>query len=99
MTIDEAITHARKIADENSDCWKNCLNNSIRCNQCEQEHEQLVAWLEELKAYRTLDKTNFSDGFNKAIDEILSIVKYYADKWDGIYHAIKRIEELKGELK
>lgn len=63
------------------------------------DKEAVVEQLEELKAYRTLDKTNFSDGYNKAIDEILSIVKYYADKWDGIYHAIKRIEELKGEHK
>ena len=32
-------------------------------------HEQLAEWLEELKAYRTLDKTNFSDGYNRAIDD------------------------------
>lgn len=32
---------------------------------------QIAEWLEELKAYRTLDKTNFSDGYNKAIDDFV----------------------------
>lgn len=41
---------------------KNCTNETDR---------QIAVWLEELKAYRTLDKTNYSDGYNKAIDETM----------------------------
>lgn len=36
-------------------------NNEYLTNR---EEEQIAEWLEELKAYRTLDKTNFSDGYN-----------------------------------
>lgn len=113
MTIDEAksmlIAKANCIDNQCKGIYEDC--NESLCDNCDLCYaqgtngeqikllRQCAEWLEELKAYRTLDKTNFSDGFNKAIDEILSIVKYYADKWDGIYHAIKRIEELKGELK
>lgn len=42
-----------------------------RFENCAKEHEQLAEWLKELKAYRTLDKTNFSDGYNKAIDDFV----------------------------
>lgn len=32
--------------------------------------EEFKALKEEVEAYRTLDKTNFSDGYNRAIDEM-----------------------------
>lgn len=76
LSLDEAIAHARKIADENSDCWKNCLNKSIRCNQCEQEHEQLEEWLKELKKRRNEDYGYMADihqsiGYRQAIDDFV----------------------------
>lgn len=69
MTIDEAIEHAREVAYEKSDCWKNCENYDKSCTQCEQENEQLAEWLEELKMLRELKnehrKIGNIEGFNK----------------------------------
>lgn len=45
MTIDEAIVHAREVAECREDM----------CEECRAEHEQLAEWLEELKAYQQLD--------------------------------------------
>lgn len=42
MTIDEAIAHARDVAEEQRE----------RCEQCAKDHEQLAEWLEELKDLR-----------------------------------------------
>ena len=52
--LDEAIQHAREVADKNSDCWKHCINDGS-CLVCEQEHEQLAEWLEELKTIKEMD--------------------------------------------
>ena len=58
MTLDEAILHAREIAERNRKQYKNCPSDrtDIRyqtCEECAEEHEQLAKWLEELKSYRT----------------------------------------------
>ena len=42
MTLEEAIKHARDVAE----------NNSGTCEECIQEHKQLAEWLEELKHLR-----------------------------------------------
>ena len=60
MTLDEAILHAREVAERNrramsfepeddmdDDIKVNCLNYATR-------HEQLAEWLEELKMYKSL---------------------------------------------
>ena len=85
MSIDEAIAHAREVAERNRKQYKNCPSDRTdikhqTCEECAEEHEQLAEWLEELKAYRTLDKTNFSDGYNKAIDDFESkLIMHFAD--------------------
>ena len=61
MTLDEAILHAREVAERNrramsfepedninDDIKVNCLNYATR-------HEQLAEWLEELKMYKSLE--------------------------------------------
>ena len=58
MTLDEAILHAREVAERNRKQYKNCPSDrtDIRyqtCEECAEEHEQLAEWLEELKSYRT----------------------------------------------
>ena len=58
MTLDEAILHAREVAERNRKQYKNCHSDrtDIRyqtCEECAEEHEQLAEWLEELKSYRT----------------------------------------------
>ena len=67
MSIDEAIAHAREIAEEqrkdNENCkykaeygCKGCADYySKPCIECAEEHEQLAEWLEELKATKSSD--------------------------------------------
>ena len=59
MLIDEAIEHAREVAEiqRNNDKLNKTLGKSspyynTDCIKCAEEHEQLAEWLEELKAYR-----------------------------------------------
>ena len=40
MTLDEAIAHAREVAEEQG------------CTECGENHAQLAKWLEELRAWR-----------------------------------------------
>ena len=57
MTLDEAIAHAKEVAEKNRRQYKNCPvdRKDIEhqtCEQCTKEHEQLASWLEELKCYK-----------------------------------------------
>lgn len=45
MTLEEAIKHTKDIAKDVSEC-----------TDCRMEHKQLEGWLEELLAYRKMDK-------------------------------------------
>ena len=56
MTLDEAIAHAREVAEEQR---KACdlawvWDNPDNIKKCAEEHEQLAEWLEELKMYKSL---------------------------------------------
>lgn len=64
MTIDEAISHAREVAEEKRKSKSVNLAPEIisECELCAQEHDQLAEWLEELKQYRALEK-RLSDMF------------------------------------
>ena len=61
MTLDEAIKHCEEKADELN---KEVLNQANLCNaremadcqECAREHEQLLEWLRELKAYKESPK-------------------------------------------
>ena len=69
MTLDEAILHAREVAERNRKQYKNCPSDrtDIRhqtCEECAEEHEQLAEWLEELKFIRQW-KSDVMDGFCK----------------------------------
>ena len=58
MTIDEAIAHAREVANTQRGKSGICLQNGLECEhfsdclKCAEEHEQLAEWLEELKEMR-----------------------------------------------
>ena len=70
LSIDEAIAHAREVAEEQRETFRLCPYPSQECNgadickclknkhdgciKCAEEHEQLAEWLEELKAYREI---------------------------------------------
>jgi hypothetical protein len=63
LTLDEAIKHAKEVADMNyNDAEKFDSNDSVEnymkanCMKCAEEHEQLVEWLEELKSYKELEE-------------------------------------------
>ena len=58
LSIDEAIAHAREVANTQKGKSGICLQNGLECEhfsdclKCAEEHEQLAEWLEELKALR-----------------------------------------------
>lgn len=68
LSIDEAIAHAREVAEEQRELFRLCPYPSQECNgadickclknkhdgciKCAEEHEQLAEWLEELKQLR-----------------------------------------------
>ena len=63
MTLNEAIAHARKVAENNirDSKYTKISNNKqmndkyvLGCIECAKEHEQLAEWLEELKKYREI---------------------------------------------
>ena len=64
LSIDEAIAHAREIANTQRGKSGICLQNGLECEhfsdclKCAEEHEQLAEWLEELKALRE-EKSDF----------------------------------------
>ena len=55
LSIDEAIAHARDVANEQKRRSGICIQNDSECDKfsdclkCAEEHEQLAEWLEELK--------------------------------------------------
>ena len=84
MTIDEAIAHAREVAEiqrkDNDNCeykaeygCKGCAYYySKPCIECAEESEQLAEWLEELKVYQQHEiicNNGYNAGYNKAIDD------------------------------
>lgn len=63
LTLNEAIKHAKEVADMNyNDAEKFDSNDSAEnyikanCMKCAEEHEQLAKWLEELKSYKNLEE-------------------------------------------
>ena len=69
-SIDEAIAHAREVANEQKRRSGICVQNDSECNKfsaclkCSEEHEQLAEWLEELKFLRQW-KSDIMDSFCK----------------------------------
>lgn len=63
MTMQEAINHAKEVAEEKYKEGFLCYANSgdvendkknDECVKCAKEHEQLAEWLEELQQYRSI---------------------------------------------
>ncbi|MGF0102066.1 hypothetical protein [Bariatricus sp. SGI.019] len=70
MTLDEAILHAREVAERNRRAMsfepENNIDDDIKvnCLNCATQHEQLAEWLEELKFLRQW-KSDIMDEFCK----------------------------------
>lgn len=90
MTIDEAIENFRYDAEQNKvDGDFSFANNN----------EQVAQWLEELKAMRNLDKTNFSNGYNRAIDDFLKEADASFPMQSEGTAVIRRLENIANRLK
>lgn len=90
MTIDEAIENFRYDAEQNKvDGDFSFANNN----------EQVAQWLEELKAVRNLDKTNFSDGYNRAIDDFLKEADATFPMQSDGTAVLRRLEKISDRLK
>lgn len=82
MTIDEAIAHAREVAEkqrkDNGKCeykaeygCKGCADYySKPCIECAEEHEQLVKWLKDYKRLKELFSKTFIKDCNTCEQEI-----------------------------
>ena len=88
MTLDEAIAHAREIAEiqRNNDKLNKTLGKSspyykTDCIKCAEEHEQIAEWLEELKSYRVsvfsgdMTQKMLKEQYNKAIEDFVKEFK------------------------
>ena len=117
LSIDEAIAKHRKIAETQKTLYDACVLKE--CNKHflrkAEEHEQLAAWLEELKALRKersefqiIVEANYEmgmeNGYNKALDEFIYTIEPRME-WDNqfyalaIEHCIKIAEQLKEQNK
>ena len=114
LTLNEAIAHAREVAERNRKQYKNCPSDrtDIRhqtCEECAEEHKQIAEWLEELKRRREYDGEIIGSGvlknaYNKAIDDLLEDANEMAIEVDtGTYTmnaiGIGLLEQIAEQLK
>lgn len=90
MTIDEAIENFRYDAEQNK------VDGDFSFAQ---NNEQVAQWLEELKAMRNLDKTNFSDSYNRAIDDFLKEADATFPMQSDRKAVLRRLEKIADRLK
>ena len=109
MTIDEAIAHAREVANTQRGKSGICLQNGLECEhfsdclKCAKEHEQLAEWLEELKAYREIGTVeecknsvlDIQKAYNKALDDAKSVILQTLDNETLVDTLHLRLEQLK----
>lgn len=102
MTLDEAIAHAREVAeDKRADAdWKfrHGRLNADDCISCAEEHEQLAEWLEELKDYRDKNKMVVRvdvENMDSIKDKIEELSKYaeiqYEKAIDDFVESVKNL--------
>ena len=97
MTIDEAIIHAREVAEiqRNNDKLNKTIGKSspyynTDCIKCAEEHEQIAEWLEDYKRIKMLIPIEqaLKNEYNKALDDF---VKFASD--------MPTVEEEDGEVR
>ena len=96
MTIDEAIAHAREVADtceyeaskyDMSDSYESHV--AYQEGKCAEEHEQLAEWLEELKEYKaTLLTPQMIEDLKKSEKQAHKIAIQNAMLVENLYKAI-----------
>ncbi len=79
LSIDEAIAHAREVANTQRGKSGICLQNGLECEhfsdclKCAEEHEQLAEWLEELKqlrAYKEKMEMQYIDDIDNPLEPL-----------------------------
>ena len=99
MTLDEAIAHAREVAEENREMAELISNRPLevcdihrkedKCLECAKEHEQLASWLEELKARQESDKSGDLISREALKKEICVNTPISIDEtWEQLYDAV-----------
>ena len=86
LSIDETITMLK-------------FNNKHIADLKNDDLQQLAEWLEELKAMRNLDKTNFSDGYNRGIDDFLKEADATFPMQSDGTAVLRRLEKIADRLK
>ena len=96
MSIDEAIERCETLATK----WHIIFSRDPDiAEECNEKYKQLAEWLEELKAMRSLDKTNFSDGYNRGIDDFLKEADLTFHMQNDGTAVISRLENIANRLK
>lgn len=67
-SLDEAIAHARDVAEGRNP-------NVKACSRCAKEHAQLADWLEELKAYKQRAKSENDNNISDVISDVVEVVR------------------------
>lgn len=80
MTLDEVIKREEEMSHPCSvPCQK---RDEFTCRECREEHEQIAAWLEELKGYRAhlfsgdMTQAMLKEQYNKAVDDFVNLYKH-----------------------
>jgi hypothetical protein len=101
MDIDNAINHAKRMANDKRALIKSCnaeCNTCVFSRSCEElaeEYEQLVEWLEELK--ELWKNQYYVEGYKKAIDEITERIASLGtyDDYGNVIDILEIVEQLK----
>ncbi len=108
MTIDEAIVHAREVAEKNYKqgflCHANPNVDKLDgCIKCAKEHEQLAEWLEELKVYQQHEiicNKGYNAGYNKALNDFVNVCeKQLTTMFGQRYADMRDIKNIAEQLK
>ena len=91
LSIDEAIERCETLATKGKIIFSRDPDIAEECNET---YKQLADWLKELKDMRNLDKTKFSDGYNRAIDDCLNIIENCC--WKDSEMLVELVKELNG---
>lgn len=105
MTIKEAITHVRDVAERNRKQYKNCPADRRdiehqTCEMCAEQHEQLAEWLEELRQYISVGTVDECQKAREVKQKITEIVNHqliagkdnYKEVYNCFYDIVKVIQ-------
>ena len=92
MSIDEAIAHAREVANEQKRRSGICVQNNSECDKfsaclkCSKEHEQLAEWLEDYRRLLEFEKSVLAneDGYLATMCERIGYNKAIDDLLGGM---------------